>query len=69
MASIGSRLLRLEKAIASEDEEPPIAIPEEWNLHAEDGVIVGPPPGAHVTLRQRGTLSTIMAMDATISSG
>jgi len=66
MASIHSRLSRLEKAIAREDEESPSPVPAEWCKFGDDGVIVGPPPGVHVTQGQSNTLSIIMAMDATI---
>ena len=69
MASIYSRLSQLEETIAREHEELPSAVPAEWCEFGEDGVIVGPPPGVHVTQGQRATLSIILAMDASIPTG
>jgi len=66
MANIHSRLSRLEEAIAREYEESPSGVPAEWCKFGDDGVIVGPPPGVHVTQGHRDTLSILKAMDSTI---
>jgi len=66
MANIESRLLRLEEAIAREHEDSPGAVQAEWCEIGDDGTIVGPLLGVHLTKGQRDTLATIAMMDASI---